>query len=152
MEVNFLQLHFNYISITFFPYFCNLENSKHKPKIAKTQLGQVKKRQKFRQEFGKCGKNKILLWYWRKLASNLNNSNLLPINLQLHLLWNCQLLYKNRTKQCFVLWFEREWAEAEKRKWRIFFLNAVYCERVRKSHLLLSFKESHVWLFFLWDN
>ena len=47
----------------FFAYFCNLENLKHKPKIAKTQQGQVKKRQKLRQEFGKNGKNKILLWY-----------------------------------------------------------------------------------------
>ena len=47
----------------FFAYFCNLENLKHKPKITQTQQGQVKKRQKFRQEFGKSGKNKILLWY-----------------------------------------------------------------------------------------
>ena len=54
------KLHFDYI---FFAYFCNLENSKHKPKIAKTQLRQVKKRQKYWQEFGKTGKNKILLWY-----------------------------------------------------------------------------------------
>ena len=63
MEVNFLQLHFKYILITFFVYFCNLENSKHTLKIAKTQQGQVKKRQKLLQEFGKSGKNKILLWY-----------------------------------------------------------------------------------------
>ena len=53
------ELHFDYI----FAYFCNLENSKLKPKIAKTQQRQVKKRQKLRQEFGKSGKNKILLWY-----------------------------------------------------------------------------------------
>ena len=32
MEIVFLQLHLNYISITFFAYFCNLENPKHKPK------------------------------------------------------------------------------------------------------------------------
>ena len=32
-------------------------------KIAKTQQEQVKKRQKPWQEFGKSGKNKILLWY-----------------------------------------------------------------------------------------
>ena len=50
-------------SITFFTHFCNLENSKHKPKIAKTQQRQVKKWQKLRQEFGKSGKNKNLLWY-----------------------------------------------------------------------------------------
>ena len=54
------ELHFDYI---FFAYFCNLENSKHKLKIVKTQQGQVKKRQKPRQEFGKTGKNKIFLWY-----------------------------------------------------------------------------------------
>ena len=58
MEANFLQLHLNYISITFFAYFCNLENSKHKQKNAKVQQAQVKKRQKFRQEFGKSGKYK----------------------------------------------------------------------------------------------
>ena len=48
------------------------------------------------------------------------------------------------TKRSFVLGFEREWAEAEKRKWWIFFLNAVYCERARHSHhpphLIDSFK------------
>ena len=94
MEVIFLQLHLNYISITFFfAYFCNLENLKHKLKISKTKQAQVKKRQKLRQEFGKTGKNKILLWYWRKLASSSNKSNLSPTNFQLHLLWNCQLLY-----------------------------------------------------------
>ena len=54
------ELHFDYI---FFAYFYNLENLKHKLKIAKTKQAQVKKRQKLRQEFGKTGKNKILLWY-----------------------------------------------------------------------------------------
>ena len=54
------ELHFDYI---FFAYFCNLENLKHKPKIAKVQQRQVKKRQKPRQELGKSGKNKILVWY-----------------------------------------------------------------------------------------
>ena len=83
------ELHFDYI----FCIFLHLENSKHKPKNTKVQQGQVKKRQKLRQEFGKSGKNKILLWYWRKLASNPNKSNTLAINFQLHLLWNCQLLY-----------------------------------------------------------
>jgi hypothetical protein len=63
VEVNFLQLHLNYISITFFAHFYNPENLKHKPKIAKIQQEQVKKRQKLQQEFGKSGKNKILLWY-----------------------------------------------------------------------------------------
>ena len=53
------ELHFNYI----FAYFCNLENPKHQPKIDKIQQKQVKKRQKVWQEFGKSGKNKILLWY-----------------------------------------------------------------------------------------
>ena len=53
------ELHFDYI----FCIFCNIENSKHKPKIVKTQQAQVKKRQKFRQEFGKTGKYKNLLWY-----------------------------------------------------------------------------------------
>jgi len=48
----------NLISITFFAYFCNLENLKHKPKIAKMQQGQVKKRQKLWQEFGKSDKSK----------------------------------------------------------------------------------------------
>lgn len=87
----------NFSSITFFAYFCNLEKPKHKPKIAKPQQRQMKKRQKVWQKFGKSGKNKILLWYWRKLASNLNKSNILAINFQLHLLWNCQLFYNYTT-------------------------------------------------------
>ena len=52
------ELHFNYI----FAYFCNLENTKHKSKTAKTQQRQVKKQQKLRQKFGKTGKYKNLLW------------------------------------------------------------------------------------------
>ena len=86
-------------------FFCNLKIFKKLKSLGAFRLvplfwlslffytRQVKKWQKLWQEFGKSGKNKILLWYWRKLASSLNKSNILAINFQLHLLWNCQLLY-----------------------------------------------------------
>ena len=55
MEVNFLQLHFNYI---FLHIFAIAKTQNTSQKIAKTQQRQVKKRQKFWQEFGKSGKSK----------------------------------------------------------------------------------------------
>ena len=53
------ELHFDYI----FCIFLQSLKLKTHAKIAKTQQGQVKKWQKVWQEFGKTGKNKILLWY-----------------------------------------------------------------------------------------
>ena len=44
------------------------------------------------------------------------------------------------TIRSFVVWVRREWAEAEKRKWWIFFLNAVYCERARQVSPSAPFK------------
>lgn len=49
------ELHFDY----FFAYFCNLENSKHKPKIAKTQQRQVKNGKSFGKNSAKLAKIKI---------------------------------------------------------------------------------------------
>ena len=96
MEVNFLQLHLNYISITFFAYFCNLENPKHKPKIAKTQQRQVKKRQKLRQESGKSGKSKKVAMVLTEVGSfaqqiktyRLNSSMTFTMELPASLRWD----------------------------------------------------------------